>query len=1225
VAESNVGDITARLRVDTSDWQRSLNEAARQVQDFGQKTQQTQQQLSQLPFNAIQNATDQFSRAIQNAGNSQDRMRQAIAQAQQQLTQFNVTVDASGRMTDRFGDTLSRGAADALRQFQVGIREAQAELAQFQRFGIGAAQVAGGGGGLLQQMLGVAGGLGIVTTIQGITRALSDFVQASVTLAASMENLHRSFTAIQGSSAAANQTLTALFNTAQRAGISFTDAAEGFRRLQAGAASTVLTTQDLQVGFDNIARGATVMGLSTAQVSQAIVAFEQMLTKGRLSAEELVKQLGNAVPGGLARTAQGLGVTTERLRQMAEAGVIPSTIAFTAFQTEMGKMADAIGPIDGLTASFNRLKNEMAAWMTAIGGWIGDQILPLVKGITELSAALRDLFGIQAPGVTTPASPGGPGTRMRFAPEGAAFNQMIQQQAGAVGIDPGLLSHLVRVESGFNPQARSKAGALGLGQLMPGTAEMLQPGISEAQILEPETNIRLAAQYLARMLKATKDFEGSTALALASYNAGPKRVADLLEAAGRAGQPQSYASIAPRLPAETQTYVQKILGPQAGAPAPPASVDATTTAVQQNVALTENWRKELDASLKQFQEIKRQVDALATSGMNFNGILSQGINQQATRLVERLSTISNFFAAFPDEAAKMSGELRDQATAAFQQAAIWKESLLTETQRRDLGRQQVETLEQVISRQKTMLISQREGQEAAERFSRLDTARLQAARIDDRAARAGMTLTQQIDRDAQRLQALQNEAAQLSSELEARRVEAMRPQLESQLQRIQSFLGRPEQSVAEQARQQVLTQGAAAQAELVKLIQETSRHPALQDLQEAFQNAFQALPGAVEQNAAKAFAAVERQGRDALRGLTDQFDQITMQLGAAGLDPLTADLARIDRSFAGLLDKVQALDAALEKLGIGATAEQQVGITALRERLALITEARIEEGRLAAERERRDRDLLGMREQVERTREGLVNPEQRESTRMRQRLERGGFTQEGQREVEGLIAQQEALERVMVAVEIWRDLSSGVGSAWVNALTSIADGTQSVSQAFEAMGKSIMKTMADIAAQQAFQAIFRLGVGLLMGGLMPAPTVGGGGAAMGGAGGGGFLASLVGGTSTVGTGAGTGIGAGMYGFQHGGVINSPTRAILGENASNNPEIVLNRYQTQAMMAGAGAGQAVNIHNYPSKAEAEAGAARDRASGHRAIVNEVLTDLSAGSGSKIGRAMRLLQT
>jgi hypothetical protein len=54
------------------------------------------------------------------------------------------------------------------------------------------------------------------------------------------------------------------------------------------------------------------------------------------------------------------------------------------------------------------------------------------------------------------------------------------------------------------------------------------------------------------------------------------------------------------------------------------------------------------------------------------------------------------------------------------------------------------------------------------------------------------------------------------------------------------------------------------------------------------------------------------------------------------------------------------------------------------------------------------------------------------------------------------------------------------------------------------------------------------------------------------------------------------------------------------------------------------GQAVSIHNYPSKAEAEVGASRERALGHAAVINEVMTDLKRGESSLINRTLRTLQ-
>lgn len=93
---------------------------------------------------------------------------------------------------------------------------------------------------------------------------------------------------------------------------------------------------------------------------------------------------------------------------------------------------------------------------------------------------------------------------------------LISQAAQEAGIDPKLLDAMVAIESGYNPTARSHVGAMGLTQLMPGTAREL--GISDP--FDPAQNLRGGAKYLSGLLKQF----GDPRLALAAYNAGPQRV-----------------------------------------------------------------------------------------------------------------------------------------------------------------------------------------------------------------------------------------------------------------------------------------------------------------------------------------------------------------------------------------------------------------------------------------------------------------------------------------------------------------------------------------------------------------------------------------------------------------------------------------------------------------------------------------------------------------------------
>jgi soluble lytic murein transglycosylase-like protein len=80
---------------------------------------------------------------------------------------------------------------------------------------------------------------------------------------------------------------------------------------------------------------------------------------------------------------------------------------------------------------------------------------------------------------------------------------------------------LVRAESSFRNAATSPVGAVGLTQLMPRTAAWMEPGITRAQLRDPETNLRVGFKYLRYLLDK---YEGDENLALLAYNRGPGTV-----------------------------------------------------------------------------------------------------------------------------------------------------------------------------------------------------------------------------------------------------------------------------------------------------------------------------------------------------------------------------------------------------------------------------------------------------------------------------------------------------------------------------------------------------------------------------------------------------------------------------------------------------------------------------------------------------------------------------
>ena len=116
------------------------------------------------------------------------------------------------------------------------------------------------------------------------------------------------------------------------------------------------------------------------------------------------------------------------------------------------------------------------------------------------------------------------------------FDSLIVQHAEANKINPVLVRAVIEAESAFNPRAVSHVGAMGLMQLMPGTAKEL--GVVDP--FDPDDNIRGGTKYLRTLLDR---FDNNVDLALAAYNAGP-------------GAVERYDGVPPYR--ETRNYVAKI-------------------------------------------------------------------------------------------------------------------------------------------------------------------------------------------------------------------------------------------------------------------------------------------------------------------------------------------------------------------------------------------------------------------------------------------------------------------------------------------------------------------------------------------------------------------------------------------------------------------------------------------------------------------------------------------
>jgi soluble lytic murein transglycosylase-like protein len=119
----------------------------------------------------------------------------------------------------------------------------------------------------------------------------------------------------------------------------------------------------------------------------------------------------------------------------------------------------------------------------------------------------------------------------------AKYQDLIEEHAAINTVSPDLVRAVIQAESAFNPRALSPKGAMGLMQLMPGTAAEF--GVLDAY--NPAENIRAGVKYLKQLLDT---YDGKVELALAAYNAGP-------------GAVKKYGGTVPPY-RETRNYVAKI-------------------------------------------------------------------------------------------------------------------------------------------------------------------------------------------------------------------------------------------------------------------------------------------------------------------------------------------------------------------------------------------------------------------------------------------------------------------------------------------------------------------------------------------------------------------------------------------------------------------------------------------------------------------------------------------
>ncbi|HMX15559.1 MAG TPA: tape measure protein [Rhodocyclaceae bacterium] len=180
---------------------------------------------------------------------------------------------------------------------------------------------------------------------------------------------------------------------ANKLGLELVGTSKAYAKLQSAALGTSLAGDKARAVFQAVASAGAVMGLSAEEQSGALLAISQMMSKGTVSAEELRGQLGERLPGAFQVAAKAMGVTTEELGKLLEAGAISSEQFLPRFAEALQASVEGALPAaeKSARAQLQRLENAFTEFKLRIAeSGLLDRVSEAIRTITERIGQMAD-------------------------------------------------------------------------------------------------------------------------------------------------------------------------------------------------------------------------------------------------------------------------------------------------------------------------------------------------------------------------------------------------------------------------------------------------------------------------------------------------------------------------------------------------------------------------------------------------------------------------------------------------------------------------------------------------------------------------------------------------------------------------------------------------------------------------------------------------------------------
>jgi tape measure domain-containing protein len=283
----------------------------------------------------------------------------------QRMTQGRLSTIQFQREIERFGQHMSNAERIVARYVAT---QRQAEGGPFasslQKLAGAAVLVAGPLSGIATRLSVIASlsehfSLAWAGMIGGMAAGAAAFYgvsKAAIAAERSIEQVSQTLQAVSGSSTIANLQLKYIADLSMQTGVAFDVLAKQYGQLQAASKGTNLEGERTRKVFEGIVYASAKLGMSSEEAAGSLLAIQQMISKGVISAEELKGQLGDRLPGAVQIMAASLGVTTQKLAKMMKAGEVGASALVKFTETLVQRYnVDTAAKIDTIAAAEGRL------------------------------------------------------------------------------------------------------------------------------------------------------------------------------------------------------------------------------------------------------------------------------------------------------------------------------------------------------------------------------------------------------------------------------------------------------------------------------------------------------------------------------------------------------------------------------------------------------------------------------------------------------------------------------------------------------------------------------------------------------------------------------------------------------------------------------------------------------------------------------------------------------